>query len=33
MLGKIFGPKRGGYPEARGSYIVRDLAACVLATC
>jgi hypothetical protein len=29
VLRKIFGPKRGGYQEVRGSYIV----SCVLATC
>jgi hypothetical protein len=33
VLRKIFGPKRGGYQEVRGSYIMRDLTACVLVTC
>jgi hypothetical protein len=33
VLRKIFGPKRVGYQEVRGSYIMRDLTARVLATC
>jgi hypothetical protein len=33
VLRKIFGPKRGGFQEVRASYIMRDLTACILATC
>lgn len=33
VLRKIFEPKSGGYEDVTGSYIMRDLMACALATC